>query len=454
MGIKAGAMARKLILGAGCLLLLCSVQAQDIVPFSSPPICENFLGLGAEWDIDGYAKAGISTEDFGQITTRVRAMGLGVVRVMMQLRWCYREGGVFEWDSVKMQHLYQQLDFCQQEGIRVILTEWGCATWAKAPGIKGVDDPKYAQAIARYMAYLIEERGYDCIRYFVFVNEPNYETGSWEEWKAGLLQVRQAFSAYPWHERLVLMGSDESNASEWHERAVQEMKDVLGAYDVHAYVKDDMVRSGALETFFAKHWTCVREGDANWREKPLVVGEAGGQDGARHPTGNVRIDSFEYGLLMADYAIQALRAGSHSVCIWQLDDNGHDGFYWGLMRTKTSGLGLRRVGYAWAMLSQAFPAGARMYAPAMSPSEQRCVAAQWKTGEHSIALLNWAEKAAKVTVDAPEMQGEVLCYMYNIACSPATEQALPAPWRQEKWTGVLQCPPRSLLVVRTVSGNS
>ena len=55
--------------------------------------------------------------------------------------------------------------------------------------ISNVADLNYAEAIGTYLDYLINQRGYTCIRYFIMVNEPNYEVGDWDRWQSGIENV-------------------------------------------------------------------------------------------------------------------------------------------------------------------------------------------------------------------------------------------------------------------------
>ena len=44
--------------------------------------------------------------------------------------------GKFDWDRPEMKNIYRYLDVCQNQGITVILTDWGCEPgWLKVPGI-------------------------------------------------------------------------------------------------------------------------------------------------------------------------------------------------------------------------------------------------------------------------------------------------------------------------------
>ena len=210
-------------------------------------ICRRFLGFGVEWDSNGYNAAGITDADFAVIRKRVAWMRLPMARIMMQTKWCYKGGGQYDWDDSQMKALYRQLDVCEKLGTTVLLTDWGIEpVWLTPPDVSKVEDPRYAAIIATYMDHLLNVKKYTCIKYFILVNEPNYEVKDWVRWKAGVQHVAAAFHERKLDKQVALMGADHSNADDWHTKAVDQLQNTLGAYDVHRYAQEDAVRKGEL----------------------------------------------------------------------------------------------------------------------------------------------------------------------------------------------------------------
>lgn len=419
----------------------------------------DFIGFGAEWDSASYDACGVTDEDFKVIADRVRWMRLPVVRTMMLLRWCYRDGKEFDWNSREMQLLYRHLDVCQKENITVFLTDWGCESWTKVPGIENMVDPKYSRAIGEYMDYLINTRNYTCIKYFILVNEPNYEVRDFDRWKQGIQMVRDEFQRRGLDKQVAFAGSDESNAQEWHERAVNDLSGLLGAYDVHLYASDAMVRPGKLEDFFRTHWTYVTEHDANAAGKPCIVGEAGMNDFARHPAINDMIDSFGYGLFMADYAVQAVRAGSAAVCAWQLDDNGHEGFAWGMWYNARNGLALRRWYYPWALLARYVPKGSKIYRPDRVNEDWRLLISEFPVeggaSSWTFTIVNRGDAPLETSVQVPGSGKKTLKrFLYSHADCPASREGYPSPHSVEEMDLAqpvrLSCPPRAVTLATSL----
>lgn len=445
-----------LVLSVVPIVFIAGAGYQPIVVDESSVVCTDFLGLGAEWDPRAYGMHGVTDEQFAVAAKRLEYMRLPLVRMMMLTKWCWRGDGTYDWDSEEMRLLYRHLDTCQRLGISVFLSDWGCEReWTSAPGVKDTADPVYAQAIGGYLDYLIHERGYDCIRYFILANEPNYEIGNFERWQQGVRNVAAELARRVLDQQVTLAGSDESNAPEWHRRAVDEMQDLFAVYDVHLYAGDAMVRPGGLETFFADHWNYAREHDPAAGQKRFFVGEAGLNDGALHPAINLNMDSVYYGLFMADYAVQALRAGSHAVSAWMLDDNCHQGFNWGMWSNAASGMRLRPWFYTWSLLSRYCPPGATVYAPSQPSEDVRLLAVEHPERGWTFCAVNRGDAAAYPVLQA-EAAGtqRVKRYVYSDLTRPCDEKGFPVPVADEEADFAqavrVECPARAMVLLTSM----
>jgi len=403
---------------------------------TSQVICWWFLGFGAEWDSYGYNAAGITDDDFATIRQRVEWMHLPLARIMMQAKWCYQGDDQYDWESAQMRSLYRNLDVCQERGMTVILTEWGCEPeWLKTPDVQNVADPKYAEIIANYMDYLINRKGYSCIEFFVFVNEPNLEVGDWERWAQGVKNVHAAFQKRGLADKIPIMAPDQSNIDIWHKRTVDELHDFIGAYGLHHYAFEAMVRDGKLFDYFIGAWGYTFNNDPNAGYKPFIIGEAGMQDGAQHPYGNRNIDAVSYGVFMADYAIQAANAGSSAVIAWMLDDNSHPNFFWGMWRNKPHALGLRPWYYTWSLLSRYFPPGAKIYYLKPKAAAPRVLAASYPgeveapQADWTFCIVNNADEAVPIDLRVPfGPVCDMKQYVFNSATAKTDTNGFPLPF--------------------------
>lgn len=337
-------------------------------------ICKRFMGFGAEWDSNGYNASGITDQDFAVISKRVEYMRLPIVRIMMQSKWCYKGNGKYDWDDPQMKALYRHLDVCQKLGITVLLTDWGIEpAWLKTPDVAKVEDPKYAEIISTYMDHLLNKKHYTCIKYFILVNEPNYEVKDWGRWKKGIENVSVAFREKGIDQKITLMGSDESSNDDWHRNAVDQLRDVFGAYDIHRYAKEEVVRTGALFDYFKTRWAYALTKDPNAREKPLIVAEAGFETPGFPTKNSLHLDS-RYGILMADYAVQAANAGSWAVLAWALADYSDKGS-WGMWKSRAGGLAIKPWFYIWSLLTRYFRPEATIVEAKLNSKDVRVLAA-------------------------------------------------------------------------------
>jgi len=199
------------------------------------PIAVNdFLGFGAEWDSRGYDENKVTPKDFSIIKKRIKWMEIPVMRIMMLAQRCYLGNDKFDWNSTTMKELYQHLDLCQELGITVFFTEWGFNdNWLSVPDVKNLNDKKFSKIIVKYLDYLINEKKYTCIKYFIFVNEPNLSGWTWEAWKEGIENLATELKKSGLDKKVTLVGSDQSVGDDWHYKTVDQLQDYFGVYDNH-----------------------------------------------------------------------------------------------------------------------------------------------------------------------------------------------------------------------------
>ncbi|MDF2440571.1 MAG: hypothetical protein JWN98_1555, partial [Abditibacteriota bacterium] len=380
----------------------------------------------------------------------------------------------YDWDTPEMRSLYRHLDLCQERGISVILTDWGVEPqWLQAPGIRNVGDPKYAEVIGTYMKHLIERKGYNSIKYFIMVNEPNLEVREWNRWKSGVQNVEAQFQKHGLSKKVTLMGSDQSAGDAWHFMAVDQLQSTLGAYDKHSYVTEPLVRRGRVYDYYREMWQYALKNDPRAFKKPMIVADYGVTGAGASSSQNPLTAGYDYGVWMADYAIQAANAGSWSVLSWMLDDNSHAGFTWGMWQSKKEGLALKPWFYTWSLLSRTVPPGSKIVRVATANPSLRVLAAQLPpaTSETNAAnskvtkrqkpvagwtfcVVNRGQNAATLKLKIPGGKTATLNrYVYSRSASATNADGLPVP-ASSIATDLAQgaeitCPPDSVVYVTT-----
>jgi hypothetical protein len=431
--------------------------------------CRPFLGFGAEWDptfwSTWHVAQGADEAAWSRVLQRIHFMRLPLVRMMVQARWYLHQDATgairYDWDTPEMRSMYRHLDACQQQGITVMLTDWGIETWARAPGLQKLDEPAYADAVVACLEHLVRTRGYTCIRHFILVNEPNFEAKSgFETWAAGVRNVATRIK-----ERklpVTLAGTDASHDNQvWHRRGVDTLADVLGVWEFHRYHPSAEVRSGQFESFVASYWQYVR--DKGHADRPMMICEAGMGDGMT-ASKSPHSEEFEYGLFMADYAAQATRAGTSAVLAWMLDDSSHLDFTWGMWTNVAGGQRLKAWFYPWSLLCRTIPPGSTLYRVG-TPPDLRVIAAERPAADRpagngsstwTLVIVNRASAARDLRLLIPDAHGQTLWrYDYKKEGSRQDANGLPLP--SGKLTvladnaAVAQVASESVLVLTTVA---
>jgi len=394
---------------------------------------KNFLGFGAEWDSYSYDDNKVDSKDFALIEKRMKWMKIPLVRVMMIAKWCYLGNGKYDWNTTDMKELYRHLDLCQKLGITVFLTEWGCNdNWLKTPDVEKISDKKYAEIIGTYLDYLINKKKYTCIKAFILGNEPNLSGYGWPAWRAGVINLSTELKKRGLDKKVTLTGSDQSVGDDWHEKAVDQLQDYFGVYDNHKYANDEIVRPGKLFDYFKGLKDYAMKYDAGAKNKPFIVGEAGLNNFANHPFGNKKIDTVYYGIFMADFAVQAVNAGSSAVFTWMLDDNSHMNFYWGLWKDKKNGMTLRPYFYVWSLLTRYFPSKSTVYGLGKVSDDVRVLAVSIpKKGDKkdwSLCFVNRGDKSVIIELQIPgEGIRKFSNYIYSDSTIKVDKNGFPVP---------------------------
>lgn len=131
-----------------------------------------YIGNGVQWDpyaLDyGQGRVEISDADWAKLYARLDFMRPAFIRVMTNTTSVVRDGRL---DRMRgFEHLSHILDYCQSHGVTVMFGDWGGSLMdARA----GTVNRTLLDHAAAYVAWLVGEKGYDCIRYYNLVNEPN-----------------------------------------------------------------------------------------------------------------------------------------------------------------------------------------------------------------------------------------------------------------------------------------
>ena len=397
---------------------------------------KQMLGFGVEWEYEGdRPEWHVANEAWWRrwpdIVKRVDFMKPAVLRVMHDARMYGRiENGRFvpDFDSPRTRSLYQILDYAKSRGIAVVLGEWWLSPDLAGAlgGITGAGWPE--QAIIPFLQHLRNKRGYDNIRWFNLINEPGASI-SFDEWKAAILQLHASLRKAGLDEAIRIIGTDgPGDWNGWLGKTAGdiELQRAIGAYEYHLYahLHDDKwlpsLLEGRLETGELRiKRELVNRLDPLGTHKPFFMGEAGIDDGNKGDNQTNR-DRFEYGVWMADYAAQSIRAGQSGLIAWDLDDAMHAGGSHGALGLKGWGFWNSLAGshgypedefkprpafYAWSLICRLFPAGSSaIECPPSDEPSLRITAATLPSGGLSVMVVNEASQPRAVKIVVPGMK--------------------------------------------------
>ena len=127
-----------------------------------------------------------------RIFHHIKWVGLDWTRLEVCQKMYNPEEGVFSWNNHEMNILYRYLDFFQANNIDVLLQQmWSNVKWMAYPKhrnstmgiLRGApyDKEKFAESFAALMEHLTKVKGYTCIKWVNFSNEPGE---SWSWWQS------------------------------------------------------------------------------------------------------------------------------------------------------------------------------------------------------------------------------------------------------------------------------
>ncbi len=424
-------------------------------------VCPSYNGLGVQWDP---SFVDYTAAQWQRIFQRVSILQPQFIRCCyMATSYCtgFKSNGqpIFNWNSVDMRRVYPILDYCQAHHITVLLGEWGPPFGMK------VDDPRWSTLIADELNYLIHNRGYTCIPWFNKQNEPTGDDAYFQQWRISQLNLQAAITRAKLGKYVKQVGPDTSGEGlfAWLKMCAEQLPQALGEYELHWYATDDNIASDHVESSLRVERKLIDDTDPDGKTKPFILGESGTSDTLASQTGNwssgdsnVLIRSPRYGTLMADYAVQTMRAGLAGMSAWDLDDamheqmgarskttvrnpNGYNLKVWGFWNTLGTAMGepsdveLRPWFYTWTMLSRHFPQGSRIVLTNNPniPGVRSSAALITHNGVTalSIAVVNDSDTARNIKLVVPNIVGtaNIRQFDYSQTAPRATAAGMPMP---------------------------
>ena len=323
----------------------------DNIAFTSDDISsESFGGLGVEWgayeDTDKIAEGG-----WDRVINYMDHLGAARIRLMINYDWfCQNfdsknntdpndDTWTYNFTNKYARSMIDILEYCQTHAIDVAFGCWNVIgsfdsdVWNMME--KVTSDIRWAKITADVLNYLVHEKGFSCIKWFVNSNEPNWigEKGSSKNynntyliWEQGVRNVRAALDNIGL-DYIGIIGGDTTGVigtEEYFSNIARRIPGLVADYGCHLYLGNyDIDRGqmlGQINTISNKI-KAIDGGFGSIRE--VNVWEAGLLDGKTLLDCQSMIRTPDYAIRMVDYTIQCLAGGMNGVVYWDFDDAMH-----------------------------------------------------------------------------------------------------------------------------------
>lgn len=440
----------------------CSRTERLRVSVSDAVLQSSYLGNGVEWDPYDEAPGWgveVSDADWKKLTARMDFLRPGFIRCMIGGQNLYYDHGTYDRER-NAEPLLKLLAYCQERGIEVLFGEFN-------PPDKSLKaDPGWVKMSVDYLDWLVQEKGFDCIRHFIIFNEPDGDwatpEGDYAFWKSMMERFHQEMALHPGLlDKVSLAGPDvvveyrnpasAYDAPGWVAQTAADLDSLVGLYDIHAYPGQQQVRSGAFADLLleyripeGKRLVLGEAGYKYWREEDAALQAENDRRAAASPytqgtDSQMLCGDFFYGLDLSVLAMDVMNGGVSGMAVWMLDDALHAGGdsprnlkvwgFWNILGEELFGDPFLETPkpsfYGWALMSRFFPAGCDILRVEAPPAEGLRMAAAVLDGRHTLAVVNFSDTDRNLEVHLP-LSGAVR-YEYVEGACPADADGMPVP---------------------------
>jgi len=397
---------------------------------TSEIINASFIGNGAQWGgyellNDWTGRDDFSNSDWEKLKQRIDFMRPPFLRIMVDGNWSYIRNNTYDRTKTR-ESLFRMLQYCQDNNITVMFGEWG---HKYLNNDRNQINEEWLVWAADYLDWLVNDKGFTCIKYFNMVNEPNGDwsstNGNYTLWKSIMTKFQSELEKKDLYEIVKLVGPDvavwDAGLTSWVSNTNKDLGDFVELYDIHTYPSQSFVRGDGYRDMLDQYKNAVPEG------KQIVMGEIGfkynNEDYSLKEENETRIENDKYassdcnmfvydafyGVDMSDAIVQCMRAGYGGALVWSMDDamynkpdyNAGERYdakklkrwgFWNILGSEVcsdpTDEEIRPYFYPVSLLCRYFPAGSEVYNVEL-PNKYglRAIAAQ-KNGYYTIAIVN------------------------------------------------------------------
>ena len=434
----------------------------DNIAFTSDDIIQkSFGGLGVEWgayeDTDKIAEGG-----WDRVIEYMNHLEVARIRLMINYDWfCQNfddknnrnpndDTWTYNFTNKYARNMIEILEYCQVHGIDVAFGCWNViGDFSENPWNmmeKVTSDPRWAKITADILNFLVNQKGFSCIKWFVNSNEPNLtgERGSsknynntYEIWEQGVKNVRKALDSIGLRNIGIVGGditvTDWDGAQEYFSGIARNIPGYVADYGAHFYVSNYSVDRGEMLTEIRNVYSEIKKIDKGIGVvRDMNVWEAGLRDGKTSLDCQSNIMTTSYAVKMTDYTLQCLAGGLNGLVYWDFDDAMHFmysqdtttpkewGMFSSLAEASSGKQELRPWYHSTSLLTHLFRKGNRIYSPlqndTMRSETVRSIATVNKDGTQGgfVCVNSGRQPITKTFYLDDQVQGDKL-YIYRFA---------------------------------------
>lgn len=414
----------------------CQTSPTTVTVNSKEIVNDSYIGNGAEWDPYqlnyGIVKFKATDINWRKLYNRLDFMRPQFMRVMINTTSLIHKG------KLNFYHNYYQmskiLGYCQKHGVTVVFGDWGGRMVnSKTKKI----NRKNLTFAARYVNFLINKKGFTCIKYYNMINEPNgywsSTDGDYHLWSRAISYFHQQIERLGLINKLSIIGPDiaiwTKKDTWWIDRCKTHLGKDIGLYDIHTYPSQSTVDSGKYSGIIKAYKKMVPRG------KKVVISEMGikfisAKDSVLKRENYLRakakpyastkdsqmfVYDYSYGIDVGATLFQAVNAGYSGANVWMLDDAMHSkgpkyklkvwGF-WNILGDQFFGKKEEKVRpwyYAWSLLTKYMPSGSHIFKVHVVGNQAINAIASEKSNRYMLGLINVSQKDKRVLLKSPNL---------------------------------------------------
>lgn len=361
-------------------------------------------GYGVQWDTHIYKSYNYMTdEELDEFYKRVREMNVQTIRTQVFPEWFERgndnsDYNVFDYtsanvdmNSIEMVQLYKLLDFCEENGITVDLSFYGCCatyesqdgkiigSWLGAPFTKNwITSPKtvdengnafagldeYAENVYALLNYLLNTKKYTCVTEFSVYPEPNlaYVTAEGRvdhgEYVSLMKKIDAKLKKENIRDKIVFSGPAVALQTVMGLNIyINDLDEVFDKYTISSYSYDDKDLNSTLFDYGEALATLVSD-----TGKTFSLAEFGSKN-VEDSANQTDIDTYARALFLARYMINLTNAGCSGMKYWEVCDMMYGSFMMnlGLWKFRKDDFKARPQYYTWSLITKYTDIGSEVY---------------------------------------------------------------------------------------------